>query len=95
MVFALLAKNYKEAQIYLTLLAFVPTLLSLPLAERIPAAWPIPVLSEHRMMQLLLRGEALALMPIMALFVVVLLCVWLSLVFCAKALSQERMLQAA
>jgi sodium transport system permease protein len=95
MVFALLAKNYKEAQIYLTLLAFVPALMSLPLAERIPENWPIPVLSEHRMMQAVLRGEGLALWPMIMTFAVVLGLVYLSLHYCAKVLSHERMLRAA
>ncbi|MBL8298912.1 MAG: ABC transporter permease [Rhodanobacteraceae bacterium] len=96
MAFALFAKNYKEAQIYVTLLAFVPTLLSLPLAEKVPAHWPVPVLGEHRAMQAVLRGEYVGWFPDFALqcLVAVVLSA-LALRFCATFLAQERMLRSA
>ena len=95
MAFALLAKNYKEAQIYLTLLAFVPTMLSMPLADKLPAYWPIPVLGEHRMMQDALRGEVVAWLPGVWLLLVATALALLGLWFCARSLKQERMLRAA
>ncbi len=95
MVFALLARNYKEAQIYLTLLAFLPGILTLPFAAKLPEGLPIPVVQETLWLQTLLRGGELPCLPWCTLLAVVIAAVTALMFASARALRNERMLAAS
>jgi sodium transport system permease protein len=95
MAFALFARNYKEAQIYITLLAFLPAGMSLPFAADLPPGLPIPVLQETQWLQLLLRGGELPWLQWWTLFAVVFASVALVLCVSARWLRSERMLAAS
>jgi sodium transport system permease protein len=95
MAFALVARNYKEAQIYITLLAFLPTGISLGLAANMPSGLPIPVLQETQWLQLLLRGGELPWLQWWTLLAVVFASVASVLQVSARWLRSERMLAAS